>query len=64
MYVPAFAELAGPEEEFFPAHFGRAPLHRPGALEGDPRQILSVADPSLRAQLAQFKETFEQAAQP
>ncbi|MDQ1748547.1 MAG: 5-(carboxyamino)imidazole ribonucleotide mutase [Frankiaceae bacterium] len=25
-------------------------------------QILSVADPSLRAQLAQFKETFEQAA--
>lgn len=27
-------------------------------------QILSVADPSLRAQLAQFKETFEQAAQP
>jgi 5-(carboxyamino)imidazole ribonucleotide mutase len=25
-------------------------------------QILAVADPSLRAQLAQFKETFEQAA--
>ena len=25
-------------------------------------QVLAVADPSLRAQLAQFKETFEQAA--
>jgi phosphoribosylcarboxyaminoimidazole (NCAIR) mutase len=25
-------------------------------------QILAVSDPSLRTQLAQFKETFEQAA--
>ena len=44
MYVPTFAELAGSEEEFFSAYFGQAPLYRPGALEGDPRQILSIAD--------------------
>jgi JmjC domain len=44
MYVPTFAELAGPEEEFFSACFGQAPLYRPGALERDPRQLLSIAD--------------------
>lgn len=44
MYTPAFAELAGPDGDFFPVHFGRLPLHRPGALTGDPREILSIAD--------------------
>jgi hypothetical protein len=42
MYTPAFDELAG--GDFFPAYFGQAPLHRPGALAGDPREILSIAD--------------------
>lgn len=44
MYTPTFAELAGPEEEFFSAYFGQAPLYRPAALEGDPRSLLSIAD--------------------
>ena len=44
MYVPTFTELAGPEEEFFSAYFGQAPLYRPGGLERDPRQLLSIAD--------------------
>ncbi|HEV2451758.1 MAG TPA: cupin domain-containing protein [Streptosporangiaceae bacterium] len=43
MYTPAFEELAG-GDDFFSAHFGRAPLYRPAALTGDPRQILSIAD--------------------
>jgi hypothetical protein len=44
MYVPTFAELAGPEEEFFSTYFGQAPLYRPGALKRDPRQLLSIAN--------------------
>jgi hypothetical protein len=44
MYIPTFDELAGPDEEFFSAYFGQAPLYRPSALTGDPRQLLSIAD--------------------
>lgn len=44
MYTPTFAELAGPEEEFFSTYFNQAPLFRPAALKGDPRQIVSLAD--------------------
>ena len=44
MYTPAFDELAGHDSDFFTAYFGRAPLHRPAALAGDPREILSIAD--------------------
>jgi hypothetical protein len=44
MYTPTFDELAGRDDDFFPAYFGRAPLYRPSALERDPRQILSIAD--------------------
>jgi hypothetical protein len=44
MYTPAFDELADRDDDFFPTYFGRAPLHRPGALTGDPGEILSIAD--------------------
>ena len=44
MYTPTFAELAGPEEEFFSTYFNKAPLYRPAALTRDPRQLLSLAD--------------------
>ena len=44
MYTPTFAELAGPEEEFFSTYFNKAPLYRPAALKADPRQLFSLAD--------------------
>jgi ribosomal protein L16 Arg81 hydroxylase len=44
VYTPTFAELAGPEEEFFSTYFSKAPLYRPAALKTDPRQLLSLAD--------------------
>jgi hypothetical protein len=44
MYSPTFAELAGSEKVFFSTYFNRAPLYRPGALTGDPRELLSIAE--------------------
>jgi hypothetical protein len=44
VYAPTFAELAGPEEDFFSTYFNKAPLYRPGALTRDPREILSIAE--------------------
>ena len=42
--TPTFAELVGDEEDFFTNYFTRRPLYRPGALTGDMREILSIAD--------------------
>lgn len=42
--TPTFAELVGDEDEFFANYHTRQTLYRPGALAGDPREILSVAD--------------------
>jgi ribosomal protein L16 Arg81 hydroxylase len=44
MYTPTFAELAGDEDHFFAHYFNKLPLVRRGALAGDPRQVLSLAD--------------------
>jgi ribosomal protein L16 Arg81 hydroxylase len=43
-HVPTFAELAGDESQFFQAYFDRAPLLRRAALQGDPENVLSIAD--------------------
>jgi hypothetical protein len=42
--VPSFAELVGDESEFVSRHFNRWPCFRRLGLQGDPRQILSIAD--------------------
>jgi ribosomal protein L16 Arg81 hydroxylase len=42
--TPTFAELVGDEDEFFATYHTRRSLLRRGALAGDPREILSVAD--------------------
>ena len=42
--TPTFAELVGDEDEFFATYHTRRPLLRRGALAGDPREVLSVAD--------------------
>jgi ribosomal protein L16 Arg81 hydroxylase len=42
--TPTFAELVGDEDEFFATYHTRRSLLRRGALAGDPRDILSVAD--------------------
>ena len=42
--IPTFAELVGDEDEFFATYHTRRLLLRRGALAGDPREILSVAD--------------------
>jgi ribosomal protein L16 Arg81 hydroxylase len=42
--TPTFAELVGDEDEFFTTYFSKRPLFRPGALAGDTREILSIAD--------------------
>lgn len=42
--TPTFTELVGDEDEFFDKYFATRPLFRPGALAGDPREILSIAD--------------------
>jgi ribosomal protein L16 Arg81 hydroxylase len=42
--TPTFAELVGDEDEFFATYHTRRSLLRRGALTGDPREILSVAD--------------------
>lgn len=39
--ISTFADLVGPEEEFFSAHFDRFPLLRRRAIEEDSREILS-----------------------
>jgi ribosomal protein L16 Arg81 hydroxylase len=43
-YTPTFAELVGDENEFFATYHTRRTLLRRGAVAGDPREILSVAD--------------------
>jgi len=43
-YTPTFAELVGDENEFFASYHTRRTLLRRGAVAGDPREILSVAD--------------------
>jgi ribosomal protein L16 Arg81 hydroxylase len=43
-YTPTFVELVGDEDEFFSTYFNRMPLLRTGALMGDPREVLSIAD--------------------
>ncbi len=42
--TPTFAELVGDEDEFFATYHTRRSLLRRGALTGDPREILSIAD--------------------
>jgi ribosomal protein L16 Arg81 hydroxylase len=42
--TPTFAELVGDEDEFFATYHTRRSLLRRGALAGDPREILSIAD--------------------
>jgi hypothetical protein len=42
--TPTFAELVGDEDEFFANYHTRCALLRRGAVAGDPREILSVAD--------------------
>jgi ribosomal protein L16 Arg81 hydroxylase len=42
--TPTFAELVGDEDEFFATYHTRRSLLRRGALSGDPREILSIAD--------------------
>ena len=42
--TPTFAELVGDETEFFATYHTRRTLLRRGAIAGDPREILSVAD--------------------
>lgn len=42
--TPTFAELVGDEDEFFATHHTRRSLLRRGAIAGDPREILSIAD--------------------
>src|SRR5215475_5849589 len=43
-HTPTFAELVGDEDEFFATYHTRRSLLRRGALTGDPREILSIAD--------------------
>src|SRR5215470_16082222 len=43
-YTPTFTELVGDENEFFASYHTRRTLLRRGAVAGDPREILSVAD--------------------
>jgi cupin superfamily protein len=42
--TPTFAELVGDEDAFFTNYYSQRTLYRPGALAGDPREILSIAD--------------------
>jgi len=42
--TPTFAELVGDEDEFFATYHTRRSLLRRGAVDGDPREVLSVAD--------------------
>jgi ribosomal protein L16 Arg81 hydroxylase len=42
--TPTFAELVGDEDEFFTTYHTRRSLLRRGAVNGDPREILSIAD--------------------
>jgi hypothetical protein len=42
--TPTFAELVGDEDEFFATYHTRRSLLRRGAVDGDPREILSIAD--------------------
>jgi ribosomal protein L16 Arg81 hydroxylase len=42
--TPTFAELVGDEAEFFATYHTRRTLLRRGAVAGDPREILSIAD--------------------
>jgi ribosomal protein L16 Arg81 hydroxylase len=44
VFVPTVAEVIGDEDEFFTRYFNIAPVVRRGAISGDPREILSVAD--------------------
>jgi ribosomal protein L16 Arg81 hydroxylase len=44
VYTPTFAELVGDEERFFSTYFNQLPLLRRAALNGDPRDVLSIAD--------------------
>lgn len=44
MYVPAFDDLVGSEEDFFSNYFNKRPFLRRDALKGDPGCILSIAD--------------------
>ena len=43
-HTPTFADLVGDEDEFFATYHTRRSLLRRGALAGDPREILSIAD--------------------
>lgn len=43
-HVPSFAELAGDESQFFQDYFDKTPLLRRAALDGDPENVLSIAD--------------------
>src|SRR5262245_52209855 len=42
--TPTFADLVGDEAEFFATYHTRRSLLRRGAVAGDPREILSIAD--------------------
>jgi ribosomal protein L16 Arg81 hydroxylase len=42
--TPTFTELVGDEDEFFATYHTQRSLLRRGAIAGDPRQILSIAD--------------------
>ena len=42
--VISFADIVGDEEEFFRTYFSKRVLYRPRGIDGDPRQILSIAD--------------------
>jgi ribosomal protein L16 Arg81 hydroxylase len=42
--TPTFAEIVGDENEFFATYHTRRTLLRRGALTGDPREVLSIAD--------------------
>lgn len=44
MRIPDFRELLGDPVHFFAEHHNRGPVLRRGALTGDPREILSIAD--------------------